>query len=263
MSLKKEFEHGWTQVPNAIINHSELSFKAKGLWVYINSKIEGWDFAIWRIAQEIKEGEKAISAGLKELVKFGYLEYQPKVKDGKLAGQEYILRDEPRCQSRGDTKQEAPKASGTQNGGYNNKTKLNKTELNNILSNISEKNKQTITEFFLNLENAFAIIKEFYPAEDNQKFNEVQSKIIINNLSDNMVDWFIEGKGKNREIKDIVKTFKNWLVKVPKSKFYSYVYGYTSSTDNPNLGPTEGPMSEEEMFAFNEEQALKQLNKTK
>jgi hypothetical protein len=140
---------------------------------------------------------------------------------------------------------------------------LNKTELNNISINTQEKNKVTITEFFLNIENIFGIIKEFYPAEDNQKFNEVQSKIIINNLSDNMVDWFIDGKGKNREIKDMVKTFKNWLVKIPKSKFYSYVYGYNSPIDNPNLGPTEGPMSEEEMFAFNETQALKQLNKIK
>ena len=93
--LRKEFKHGWTQTPNAIINHSDLSFKAKGIWTYINSKPEGWDFAVWRITDETKEGEKSIRSGLNELVQFGYLEYRAKHKDGKLCGQEYILKDEP------------------------------------------------------------------------------------------------------------------------------------------------------------------------
>lgn len=119
--LKKQFKNGWTQVPNAIINHAELSFKAKGLWMYINSKPENWDFAMWRIANETKEGEKSIRTGLQELVKFGYLEYKTKTKDGKLAGQEYILKDEPdalqELPKQEPLKRVVPKTCGAQNGG--------------------------------------------------------------------------------------------------------------------------------------------------
>ena len=61
------------QIPHAILNNSELSLKAKGLWVFIQSKPDAMHFSIQRIATQTKDGESAISAGLKELTKFGLL----------------------------------------------------------------------------------------------------------------------------------------------------------------------------------------------
>lgn len=46
----------------------ELSFGAKGLWCYINSKPLGWQFSSQRIADETKEGVKAIRTLLNELI---------------------------------------------------------------------------------------------------------------------------------------------------------------------------------------------------
>lgn len=46
----------------------ELSFGAKGLWCYINSKPLGWQFSSQRIADETKEGIKAIRTLLNELI---------------------------------------------------------------------------------------------------------------------------------------------------------------------------------------------------
>ena len=37
-----------------------------------------------------------------------------------------------------------------------------------------------------------------------------------------MLDYYIGGKGKKKEIKDMLVTFKNWLLKIPQSKFYMY-----------------------------------------
>jgi len=114
LMLKKDFTHGWTQVPNHIINCEKLSLKAKALWMYINSKPEGWDFAVWRIAKQTKEGEKAVRSGLNELAKSGYLSYQPKFKEnGQLDGQHYILSDVPKpC----TPKSVYPKREGDGNG---------------------------------------------------------------------------------------------------------------------------------------------------
>jgi hypothetical protein len=138
--LKKQFTNGWTQVPNTIINHVNLTFKAKGLWMYINSKPEGWDFAVWRIAKETKEGEKAVRSGLRDLHDLGYLGYRAKYKDNQLAGQEYILYDIP---EQGTPKPAPPKTSTSQNGIDYNKKDLNKK----LLSNKELESTQKIQDF--------------------------------------------------------------------------------------------------------------------
>ena len=60
-------------VPNALLNDSLLSFKAKGLFAFIQSKPDGWFFSVERIAGQSKEAKTSVSEGLKELEKFGYL----------------------------------------------------------------------------------------------------------------------------------------------------------------------------------------------
>lgn len=69
----------FTQVANSIINDPNISFKAKGIYAYIYSKPDGWDFAVRRIAQETAESRDAIESGIKELEDAGYLkrEKQP------------------------------------------------------------------------------------------------------------------------------------------------------------------------------------------
>lgn len=60
-------------VPNNVLNDDRLSFKAKGLFAYIQSKPSGWDFNGRRVAKDSKDGYKSVYAGLKELEDAGYL----------------------------------------------------------------------------------------------------------------------------------------------------------------------------------------------
>lgn len=77
----------FTQVPNELLYNPSISFKAKGLWAYMNAKPDGWRFSANRIANETKEKRKAILAGLKELSSSGYITAK-KLKDGRI---EYTL----------------------------------------------------------------------------------------------------------------------------------------------------------------------------
>lgn len=77
----------FTQVPNGLLYDPNISFKAKGIWAYMNAKPEGWMFSADRIAKEAKEERKAILAGLKELSENGYITAK-KLKDGRI---EYTL----------------------------------------------------------------------------------------------------------------------------------------------------------------------------
>jgi hypothetical protein len=60
-------------VPNKLLNNKFISLKAKGLFAYMQSKPNGWNFSARLIATQSKESIDAISAGLQELEKFGFL----------------------------------------------------------------------------------------------------------------------------------------------------------------------------------------------
>lgn len=78
-NIKRPF--GWE--PNEIIFNHSLSLKAKGLWLYMNSKPEGWHFAAERIAAECADGATSVRAGLKELADAGLLT-RKKQGDGRI-----------------------------------------------------------------------------------------------------------------------------------------------------------------------------------
>lgn len=60
-------------VPNDLLNSTELSFRAKGVYAYIQSKPDGWDFSAERISMQSREGLTAVRMALKELEDAGYL----------------------------------------------------------------------------------------------------------------------------------------------------------------------------------------------
>jgi hypothetical protein len=60
-------------VPNDLLNDKELTFKAKGVYAYIQSKPANWDFSAERISMQTKEGVTSVRMALIELEDAGYL----------------------------------------------------------------------------------------------------------------------------------------------------------------------------------------------
>ena len=84
------------QTPNNILNDPALSFRAKGLWGYMQSKPDGWSFSIERITQQTREGKSAIREAMKELEEHRLLRREPtKNADGKWNGYDYTLYEKP------------------------------------------------------------------------------------------------------------------------------------------------------------------------
>lgn len=86
----------FTQVANDVLNDRNLSMRAKGLFAYIYSKPDGWDFSYKRIAEDHKDGKSAVLSALKELEKRGCLKRQ-KMNTGRV---EYFLTYEPSTENR-------------------------------------------------------------------------------------------------------------------------------------------------------------------
>jgi len=79
--------------PNEILNHEELSLRAKGMFAFLQSKPENWQFSNDRIALQLKESSKVVRKVLQELEQFGLLKRSNRKKDeeGKWTGYDYTL----------------------------------------------------------------------------------------------------------------------------------------------------------------------------
>lgn len=82
-NFNKNIEQPFGWEPNEIIFNPSLSLKAKGLWLYMNAKPDGWFFASERIAKESADGVSSVRAALKELASYGLLKWK-KQGDGRI-----------------------------------------------------------------------------------------------------------------------------------------------------------------------------------
>lgn len=125
----------FTQVANAVLTSPEISLKAKGLYAYMISKPDGWNFTIRSMAAQLKEGTDGISSGLKELKSFNLISYE-KHSDGTGS---YIIDPNPDMENPvlGDPKPENP---NQENPNMGKAGRINNKDLNSN-KNSSKKTK--------------------------------------------------------------------------------------------------------------------------
>lgn len=91
----------FTTVDNEFIRDINISFKAKGILLYMLSRPDNWTFYESEITSNSSDGVKAIKSGIKELINFGYVERHQLKKNNKFNGYEYIIHEKsPKCRFR-------------------------------------------------------------------------------------------------------------------------------------------------------------------
>ncbi len=127
----------FTQVANGVLLDKRISAKAKGLYAYLYSKPDGWDFAVKRIVLEMVDGEDSINEGLKELEKYGFLT-RKRQGNGRVIYSVHFPPLDPNAENRQmayDPNAENPKQGKSQTGKIgmisNKESISNKEEYNN------------------------------------------------------------------------------------------------------------------------------------
>lgn len=96
MKIKKVYQKRFTTVDNLVLNDTNLSWKAKGLFVYLWSQADEWNFYETEVVKHSIDGIASLKSGLKELEQQGYLKRQRKRDDkGQLKENEWFLSDNP------------------------------------------------------------------------------------------------------------------------------------------------------------------------
>lgn len=83
----------FTIIPNEILRDKNMTFAGKGLLSYLLSLPDDWDIRVSVIAETFGETERGILKLLKELIEMGYCKRVAIRKDGRLAGQQYVITD--------------------------------------------------------------------------------------------------------------------------------------------------------------------------
>lgn len=164
---KLTIEKKYGQVPNDILNSTKLSFRAKGLFGYLQSKPNGWHFSVERISQQTKDGKSSIRSGLKELEKYGFLRRKPiKNKEGKWDGYEYILSEKPHAEK---PHAEKPFAE-------NPSTDFPSTEKLATLSNKDNSNKDIVKKIINNKNDEISSNDEIYSFRKEKNKEKIKEK---------------------------------------------------------------------------------------
>lgn len=94
--LIKRTQNNYTNVSNQVIRDERLSWKARGIFVYLWSQADNWQFYVSEVAKHATDGRESLQNGLKELEEFGYLKRTNRQNNGgKFSGMEWILSDIP------------------------------------------------------------------------------------------------------------------------------------------------------------------------
>lgn len=124
-------------IPNDLLNSSKISFKAKGLYAFIQSKPDNWEFSAERISKQVKEGLPSVVSALKELETYGYLVRQRYQNNKGFWVVDYLLYEIPIEENlpTGNPIQENPtvgKPSNYSNQDYSKKDNINYTNKKEI-----------------------------------------------------------------------------------------------------------------------------------
>lgn len=95
MNKIKKKESSFTQVSNSFLRDNNISFKAKGLFCYMFSMSENWNFTLQSIATQQKDGLDSVKSAMDELKQYGYISYE---KHSNGSGT-YFLNDEPNVEN--------------------------------------------------------------------------------------------------------------------------------------------------------------------
>jgi len=100
--LRLTHHTNFTTIGNNLIQNTALSWKARGLIIYLLSMPDDWNFNLSDLANRAPDGRAALRSGIKELKEQGYIEI---VKERSNGGQFdgwtwYVYEDPPKCENR-------------------------------------------------------------------------------------------------------------------------------------------------------------------
>lgn len=194
-TFRNRLKDNYTTIPNEFVNDSRMSWKAKGIFLYLASKPDDWRFHMDQISTVATDQLGSLKSGIKELETLGYLVRDRIFDDaGKIAGWRWTLN----LPSKNHQTENPPdgKTTGRKTVRYTNtdntNTELTKTD--NTKYSLREK-----TEWFIDLWNrTYETEVRFTPKKQSQvqqRLKTFEANEIVKAIKNRKEDPWMNGKG--------------------------------------------------------------------
>lgn len=195
MRIKKQYQKGFTTVDNVVLNDTSLSWKAKGLFVYLWSQADEWDFYETEVVKHSTDGIRSMRAGLHELEEKGYLSRKRERVGNRLKGSIWLLSETPQklqnVTLQNDSLQNVNLQNNTLTNTNNNNINNNKDESNSAKENKDKKSSNKKNKYNLN----YTEFIEWFNEETGREFQSNVSGT-IKTFKKNIEARFKEGYTK-------------------------------------------------------------------
>lgn len=125
----KHSDGNWSAVPNRLLEDSRLSWKAKALWAYLNSRPDEWIVVEEDLVARSTDGKAAVRSALRELEETGYLRRDQSREEGRYGSTEYWLTHTPSTDFQ-PTEKPATEKPSTENQLFSNTEETNTDDTN-------------------------------------------------------------------------------------------------------------------------------------
>lgn len=192
VKMIKKYDKNYTIVSNDVVRDAELSWKAKGIFVYLWSMPDDWDFYEIEVSKHATDGRSSLRSGLKELEDKGYMKRKRVRNDkGQVSSSYWELYDKPMLEN---PTQDKP----TQDS----RTLLSTNSTNNLNKLNTDKDKRVSKSKYGDNDNVLLTNDQLEKLKD--KYNDYEKR--INDLS-----YYKASTGK--KYKDDYLTILSWARK--------------------------------------------------
>ena len=193
--------------PRKLLEDRNISLKAKGIYAFMECKIDGWNFTASSMASQLKESRKTILVAMQELKANGWMTYH-KNRDGsgvyELIGN-YVISPE----SENDTmvlQSHSPKSTRCKNDTVQKTDCINKKDYSNKnnLSNKNNKHKQRQLNEIENFKPNATSLERLKMVDGCESLNDKELELLVSDFKDRM-------KERKSDWKDIQAQFRSYV----------------------------------------------------
>lgn len=228
----KKYNNKFTIISNNAVQDNRLSWKARGIFTYLWSMPDDWNFYETEVAKHAIDGRDSLRSGLVELKKYGYLKSErERLSNGRLGSSIWILNDNPKSK----VENPSPVSENTTQGlPVSEKSIRGETTLQNnyITKNSNDKestNKQAnAVSADADLFESFSKLWNLYPMKQGKKDAFRHYKVWRKKSKDNTDDYLLR---KLNEYKAYLSA-NQWLHPMNGSTWFNGRFDDDYSTTN-------------------------------
>lgn len=227
----KKYTNKFTVINNNVIQDERLSWKARGIFAYLWSKPDDWDFYETEVTKHAPDGRNSLRTGLKELEKLGYLKRTRLRVDGHLSGSAWLLTDNPKLNVENQTPMSENHTQGflmSENHTYGEATLLNNYHTKDSLNQVRTNKKANAVSADADLSESFNELWNLYPKKQGKKDAFRHYKAWRKKSKDNTDDYLLR---KLNEYKAYLSA-NQWLHPMNGSTWFNGRFDDDYSTAN-------------------------------